>query len=90
MLSCAKRTILDAIEDLLIKERLNLAPRLRELDTQIEDTELRLREVVRDGLEDDVSKCRPTYAKGHCAARSRHAQERGARRRRLRDPDHAA
>jgi hypothetical protein len=54
-----QRAILDAIEDLLIKERLDLAPQLRELDTQIEDTELRLREVIRDGLSGDLGRVPP-------------------------------
>ena len=54
---------MDAIEDLLIKERLDLAPQLRELDTQIEDVELRLRKVVRDGLDGDVSRVPSTCAR---------------------------
>ena len=41
-----KRTILGAIENLLVKERLDLSPSLRELDQEIEATELRLREIV--------------------------------------------
>ena len=48
-----QRTIQDAIEDLLVKSRLDLAPRLRELDTQIEEIELRLRQLVTDILHDD-------------------------------------
>ena len=63
-----QRTIVDAIEDLLIKERLDLAPQLRELDTQIEDTELRLRKVVRDGLGGDVSRV-PSHVREKVAAR---------------------
>ena len=63
-----QRTIMDAIEDLLIKERLDLAPQLRELDTQIEDVELRLRKVVRDGLDGDVSRV-PSHVREKVAAR---------------------
>lgn len=37
-----QRTIQDAIENLLIKERLDLKPQLRELDGQVEEIELRL------------------------------------------------
>ncbi len=48
-----QRTIQDAIEDLLIKERLDLAPRLRVLDAQVEEVELRLREVISSSLDND-------------------------------------
>ena len=41
-----QRTLQDAIEDLLVKERLDLAPQLRELDAQMEDIELRLRDAI--------------------------------------------
>lgn len=47
-----QRTIQDAIENLLIKERLDLDPQLRELDGQVEAIELRLRALVRDRLGD--------------------------------------
>jgi hypothetical protein len=45
-----QKTILDAIENLLIKERLDLPPQLRELDEEIEITELKLREIVSKSL----------------------------------------
>ena len=45
-----QKTIQDAIENLLIKERLDLAPQLRELDEEIEKTELSLREIVSKSL----------------------------------------
>jgi hypothetical protein len=48
-----QRTIQDAIEDLLIKARLDLPKRLRELDTQVEAVELRLRSIVSDALQND-------------------------------------
>lgn len=50
-----QRTIQDAIEDLLIKERLDLSPRLRELDAFIEETELRLRKTIAACLDGDIS-----------------------------------
>lgn len=48
-----QRTIKDAIEDLLIKERLDLPPRLRVLDAQVEEVELGIREVIAITLGDD-------------------------------------
>lgn len=45
-----QRTIQDAIEDLLVKSRLDLVPRLRELDAKVEEVELRLRELVARAL----------------------------------------
>lgn len=51
-----QRTILEAIEDLLIKERLDLSPRLRELDAQVEKIELNLRRLIADSLDDDMTK----------------------------------
>jgi len=41
-----QRTIQDAIENLLIKERLDLLPQLRDLDAAIEQSELGARKVV--------------------------------------------
>ena len=41
-----QRTIQDAIEHLLIKERIDLEPRLRELDEQVEKVELTLRVLI--------------------------------------------
>lgn len=45
-----QRTLQDAIENLLIKERLDLTPQLRELDTATEQIELNLRKVVETTL----------------------------------------
>ncbi len=50
-----QRTIQDAIESLLIKERLDLSPQLRELDRKIEETELALRKVIEEALTNDGS-----------------------------------
>lgn len=41
-----QRTLQEAIEDLLVKERLDLGPRLRELDARVEEVELDLRRLV--------------------------------------------
>ena len=45
-----RRTIFDTIESLLIKERLDLAPQLRELDERVEVAELGLRAAILDTL----------------------------------------
>jgi hypothetical protein len=59
LLSERQRTIEDAIQDLLIKERLDLAPQLRELDGRIEQIEFGLRQLVHQALEGDASKLPP-------------------------------
>lgn len=50
-----QRTLKDAIEDLLVKERLDLAPKLRELDAKIESVELDLRQTIIKNLNGNVS-----------------------------------
>lgn len=50
-----QRTIQDAIENLLIKERLDLPAQLRELDTAIEKVELTVRSAVDSTLQGKVS-----------------------------------
>lgn len=47
-----QRTIKNAIENLLVKSRLDLSPRLRELDFQIEVVELELRQTITRTLKD--------------------------------------
>lgn len=54
-----QRTILEAIEDLLIKERLDLSPSLRELDAGIENTELALRKCIAETLDNNAEKLPP-------------------------------
>jgi hypothetical protein len=54
-----QRTIQEAIEDLLIKERLDLPPQLRELDAHVEAVELSLRRRIDETLNGDVSKLPP-------------------------------
>ena len=50
-----QRTLLAAIESLLIKKRLDLSPCLRELDADIESVELSLRKSVAEALGRDVT-----------------------------------
>lgn len=47
-----QRTLQDAIEDLLVKERIDLPPQLRELDARIEMVELGLRSSIAHVLDD--------------------------------------
>ena len=51
-----RRSFLDGIESLLVKERLDLSMPLRELDARIETVELGLRLEVTERLENDVDK----------------------------------
>ena len=57
-----QKTIQDAIESLLIKERLDLPLALRELDAGVEEVELGLRRVIADRLEDDPANLPPHLA----------------------------
>ena len=50
-----QRAFLNGIESLLIKERLDLSPQLRELDARIEAIELGLRHAVTERLDGEVS-----------------------------------
>ena len=54
-----QRTLLEAIENLLIKERIDLLPQLRELDERVEAIELALRGQVVATLEDDAERLPP-------------------------------
>ena len=54
-----QRTLQEAIEDLLVKERLDLPPQLRELDSQIEAMELAFRGIIVQVLDDDAGKLPP-------------------------------
>jgi hypothetical protein len=51
-----QRTLQDGIEDLLVKERLDLPPQLRDLDAKVEAVELALRGTVDQGLGGDATK----------------------------------
>lgn len=72
-----QRTIQDAIEDLLIKERLDLAPRLRELDADIESVELGLRQTIDAALEGDVGLV-PSHIAQRVAERIQRAERQNA------------
>lgn len=52
-ITARQRTIRSAIESLLVKERLDLEPSLRELDEKVEQVELGLRTLVDESLEGD-------------------------------------
>lgn len=54
-----QRTLQDAIEDLLVKERLDLPPQLRELDVQLEVVELALRRTIDETLGGDAARLPP-------------------------------
>jgi hypothetical protein len=54
-----QRTLLEAIENLLIKERLDLSPLLRELDQHVEDIELALRKRIAETLGGDPARLPP-------------------------------
>ena len=54
-----QRTLQEAIEDLLVKERLDLPPQLRELDAQVEAIELALRELICETLGGGEAKLPP-------------------------------
>lgn len=54
-----QRTLQEAIEDLLVKERLGLPPQLRELDAQIEQIELALRHTIHETLDGDAAQLPP-------------------------------
>ncbi len=51
-----QRTLQEAIEDLLVKERLDLPPQLRELDARIESIELAFRDLIAQALGGDATK----------------------------------
>ena len=54
-----ERTFREAIENLLVKERLDLSPPLRELDAQIEAIELALRALICNALAGDSAQLPP-------------------------------
>lgn len=58
-----QRTIFEAIENLLIKERLDLSPALRELDREVEKIELRLRGCICNTLNNDIGRLPQHVAK---------------------------
>ena len=69
------RTIHDAIEDLLIEQRLDLPPHLRDLDAQIEKVELGLRCVIVEALQGDLGRL-PSHVVQKARERVRSAAEK--------------
>ena len=55
-----QRTLQEGIEDLLVKERLDLSPQLRALDTQVEQIELGIRSLIDEVLHGDAARL-PTH-----------------------------
>jgi hypothetical protein len=51
-----QKTLQDAIENLLIKERIDLSPELRDLDEKVEKVELGIRQLIATELNGDASK----------------------------------
>lgn len=70
-----QRTIQDAIEDLLVKERLDLPPQIRELDAAIEEVELDLRRRIARALDGDSGKL-PSHVLQRAEERIRTAAKR--------------
>lgn len=78
-----QRTIQDAIENLLIKERLDLPPHLRDLDEKIEQVELQLRRLIRTLLNND-----PTLLPSHIVQKANERIENAAKKNPALDIDH--
>ena len=71
-----QRTLQEAIEDLLVKERLDLPPQLRELDSQIEATELAIRHLIVQVLNDEPSRL-PSHVQQRIEERIQAASKKG-------------
>lgn len=72
-----QRTIQEAIESLLIKERIDLPPNLRDLDEKVESVELALRATIDRELEGDPSLL-PSHVLGRAEERIRKAAKKNA------------
>ena len=72
-----QRTIQAAIEDLLIKQRLDLAPDLRDLDAEIEHIELALRKLIENKIGQDWQSV-PQHVQQKTADRIQAAAKRNA------------
>jgi hypothetical protein len=78
-----QRTIQEAIEQLLIKARLDLSPHLRELDESIELVELELRTVISNVLDND-----PAQVPQHIALKADERIQRAMRKNAALDADY--
>ena len=72
-----QRTLQDAIEDLLVKERLDLPPQLRNLDVQVEAVELMLRQIINETLGGDAVRL-PTHVLQNIDGRIQAAAKKNA------------
>ena len=72
-----QRTLQDAIEDLLVKERLDLPPQLRELDAKIEAVELTLRRGIDAALNGDPAQL-PSHVRQKIQERLQAAAKKNA------------
>ena len=72
-----QRTIQEAIENLLIKERLDLPPQLRDLDEKIERVELNLRGAIASTLDGDAAQL-PQHVVQKVAERIQRAAKKNA------------
>lgn len=70
-----QRTLQEAIENLLVKERLDLPPQLRELDEKIERVELNLRSAIVSALDGDIAQLPP-----HVVQRAEERIQRAAKK----------
>jgi hypothetical protein len=77
-----QRTLLEAIENLLIKERLDLSPQLRQLDQQVEAIELALRDQIVEALGND-----PTGLPPHVSQKLEERIQNAARKNAAIDPE---
>lgn len=76
-----QRTLMEAIENLLIKERLDLSPHLRELDERVEAVELELRVKISEVLGND-----PTRLPPHVSQKAEERIQAAARKNAAIDP----
>jgi hypothetical protein len=72
-----QRTIQEAIENLLVKERLDLPPQLRDLDEKIERIELNLRGTISSALDGDAAQL-PQHVVQKVAERIQRAAKKNA------------
>jgi len=72
-----QRTLQEAIEDMLIKQRLDLPPQLRHLDEKIEAVELALRSRINSVLEGDIKQL-PPHVHQRVEERLQAAQKKGS------------
>lgn len=72
-----QRTLQDGIEDLLVKERFDLSPSLRELDGRVEFVELALRRLIGHALDGDERKL-PSHVRQRIEERLQSAAKKQA------------